>query len=519
MDFQQQGQEGQQQQQQQQQQPLEPQLQPQQQQQQEPSAVSSSSTMSTTTANHPAGDRANNDNDEHAETMLSEHQRALVQHQENQRQQEIYLQQLQLMQRLQAMPGSTSRPWYPTFGPILATSCSDNTIQLDNPNQYTLINNAKLNRHAVGPHWRSIQTSVSFSPTPSPPSSSPQMQARSLIQSSLSSSLSMASTTTSLHAYLSATYSSAASIDQVRASSFHQHDDQDMEAISESTGVQQRDAVHQEFYQKHSYPHDPRHHLLHGLPENSREARENHPTINRSPAHTPFPVGGFKARSNAKRKWDDDDDDDDDDDGEQDNDQGVRLSQDESIHHHHQVHHQHTNTTTIPYPTPTSTSSPSQQQGAGMGAGVQPHPHPPTSSFSNHSSVQQFVPTTAAAAAVTTIPRIRSGDQDQEDHDMGSTDPQYPNRRLSNRVRMDDALMDQEDMDMAEGGATTAAAAAVVAAYNSNGSANKPRRSKPRLDHSAIGITMAEARRLQSGEQVQDILQECFYNAAASSSR
>ncbi|KAG0006642.1 hypothetical protein BGZ65_005695 [Modicella reniformis] len=53
------------------------------------------------------------------------------------------------------MPGSTSRPWYPTFGPTITTTCSDSIIQLDNPNQYTLIiNNAKLNRHARKAIWQ-----------------------------------------------------------------------------------------------------------------------------------------------------------------------------------------------------------------------------------------------------------------------------------------------------------------------------------------------------------------------------
>ncbi|KAF9579290.1 hypothetical protein BGW38_004510, partial [Lunasporangiospora selenospora] len=116
-------------------------------------ASSSSSGKALPVASFPSGSWDPSD--------LSDQERAMQQAQENQRQQQLYLQQLELMQRLQAMPGSTARPWYPTFGPTLTTeSCSDSTILLDNPNQFTLINNAKLNRQAVGPHWRSIQTTA-----------------------------------------------------------------------------------------------------------------------------------------------------------------------------------------------------------------------------------------------------------------------------------------------------------------------------------------------------------------------
>ncbi|KAG0236968.1 hypothetical protein BGW42_002181 [Actinomortierella wolfii] len=137
---------------------------------------------------------------------------------EHHRQQQLYLQQLELMQKLQTMPGSTTRLWYPTFGPTVTTSCSDNTILLDNPHQYTLNNTAKLNRHAVGPHWRSIQTySVIPSSTPSSPQSSSSQQT--------------SSTGGSAPSPMAALYSSAASINQIRAASFRlhgEHADQDM---------------------------------------------------------------------------------------------------------------------------------------------------------------------------------------------------------------------------------------------------------------------------------------------------
>ncbi|KAF9435124.1 Ribonucleoside-diphosphate reductase large subunit [Entomortierella beljakovae] len=208
------------------------------------------------------------------------------------------------MQRLQAMPGSTTRPWYPTFGPSITTSCSDNTIQLDNPNQFTLINNAKLNRNAVGPHWRSIQTSTAYSPTPSPPSSSPMLQSYPFATSSVSSRLSSTSTTPALHAFLSTTYSSAASIDHARATSFHS-DDQALKAMSEKKETLQ--LVHQEYYQSHSYPHDPRHLLQQNNPSSSREARENTPVTSR----TAIGVNSLN-KSVAKRKaaWEDGEDED-----------------------------------------------------------------------------------------------------------------------------------------------------------------------------------------------------------------
>ncbi|KAK3811117.1 MAG: hypothetical protein J3Q66DRAFT_351075 [Benniella sp.] len=411
----------------------------------------------------------------HHTDTLSEHQKALAQHQENQRQQELYLQQLQLMQRLQTMPGSTSRPWYPTFGPAITTTCSDSTIQLDNPNQFTLINNAKLNRHAVGPHWRSIQTSATYSPTSSPPPSSPQMHVHAMAPSLSASvaSITAASTTNALHAYLSATYSSAASIDHVRAASFHQHE-QEMETASESSPSHLH-LVHRQYYQTHSYPHDPRHHLMQNKPGNSQEARESHSPANRTPV-PPVSVKTTPITSNAKRKasWEDDDEDDDD----EDKNEGVRSSQDESVQPYHSV----------PYPTPTSSTSQHTQF-----------------SLSIQSSVQQFVPVAGAAVPHTPV------EQDQ-DQDMNNAAEAYSNLSAvpptsggRDAERLD---ADQDGMDIVES-----------TANGMRSSIKLSKRTRPRLEHSAFGISMAEARRLQSGEQVQDILQECFYNAAASSTR
>ncbi|KAF9288439.1 hypothetical protein BGZ74_000913 [Mortierella antarctica] len=144
------------------------------------------------------------------ESSLTDEQRALNQFQEHQRQQQFYIQQLQLMQKLQSMPGSTTRPWYPSFGPAITTSCSDSTIQLDSPHQYTLMNNARLNKPSVGPHWRSIQPSSTYSPTPSPPSTSPRFP-------SMSASARVLTATGSME-----TYSSPSSINQARATSFSQ---------------------------------------------------------------------------------------------------------------------------------------------------------------------------------------------------------------------------------------------------------------------------------------------------------
>ncbi|KAF9104553.1 Ribonucleoside-diphosphate reductase large subunit [Mortierella sp. AM989] len=79
---------------------------------------------------------------------------------------------LQLMQRLQTTPGGMTLPWYPTFGPTtLPSTCSDRTIILTNPQQYTMTNHTRLNKQSVGPHWRSIPNS----PTSSPPPSSPRL--------------------------------------------------------------------------------------------------------------------------------------------------------------------------------------------------------------------------------------------------------------------------------------------------------------------------------------------------------
>ncbi|KAI1306755.1 hypothetical protein EDD11_004653 [Mortierella claussenii] len=88
---------------------------------------------------------------------------------EQQLQHQLYLQQLPLQQRLHAMPGSTTHPWYSTFGLARTTASADNTFLLDGPQQYKLINHAKLNKQSVGPHWRSVHSNMSFTPpTPSP---------------------------------------------------------------------------------------------------------------------------------------------------------------------------------------------------------------------------------------------------------------------------------------------------------------------------------------------------------------
>ncbi|KAF9162241.1 hypothetical protein DFQ26_003744 [Actinomortierella ambigua] len=138
---------------------------------------------------------------------------------EHRRQQQLYLQQLELMQKLQTMPGSTTRLWYPTFGPTVTTTCSDSTILLDNPQQYTLNNSAKLNRHAVGPHWRSIQT---YSPSSASLPSSPQPSNHSTTTAGASPSS------------MQALYASAASINQVRAASFCMHDGHAGQVMSEA---------------------------------------------------------------------------------------------------------------------------------------------------------------------------------------------------------------------------------------------------------------------------------------------
>ncbi|KAF9351159.1 hypothetical protein BGX34_000757 [Mortierella sp. NVP85] len=441
---------------------------------QEPFNSASSSAMLPPPGHHDSHASPIQTPSHHTDT-LSEHQKALAQHQENQRQQELYLQQLQLMQRLQTMPGSTSRPWYPTFGPAITTTCSDSTIQLDNPNQFTLINNAKLNRHAVGPHWRSIQTSATYSPTSSPPPSSPQMHVHAIAPSLSASvaSITATSTTNALHAYLSATYSSAASIDHVRAASFHQHD-QEMETTSCENSQPHLHPVHRQYYQTHSYPHDPRHHLMQNQPGNSQEARESHSLANRTPV-PPVSVKTTPVTSNAKRKasWEDDDEDDD-----EDKNEGARSSQDESVQPYHSV----------PYPTPTSSTSQHTQF-----------------SLSIQSSVQQFVPVAGAAVPHTPVEQDQDQDMDNAAEAYSNLSALPPTSGDRGAERLD---ADQDGMDIVESTAGSMRASNKLS-----------KRTRPRLEHSAFGISMAEARRLQSGEQVQDILQECFYNAAASSTR
>ncbi|KAF9543949.1 hypothetical protein EC957_000314 [Mortierella hygrophila] len=468
----------------------------------------------------------------------SEHQRALQQFNENQKQQQLYLQQLQLMQRLQSMPGSTTRPWYPTFGPAITTSCSDSTILLDSPHQYRLINNAKLNRHAVGPHWRSIQTSSTYSPTPSPPSSSPQLQARtlapsssSLSTSSSSSSLStMPGTTTALHAYLSSTYSSAASIDQARATSFHQHqhghgDGMGSNALPDGRQGAQDEPVHHQYYQSHSYPHDPRHHPHPAYhPGNSREARDTIPFANRASPLTPASERFTDSSRKMKRKaaWQDqdnsnninnneNDDSNDDEDGD-DNERSNRNCQDENDSE------QRINPSMM-------SSDPSQGfQPMSLSAGSPSRSESQTAlgSFSMQSSVQQFVPITTsrayqgvdAASSYLFAPNRSSMAEQDQDQDMGSVDSfnvsanaasfPAPSSRPS-PMSMETSSVDQEDMDV------------VLTSAPELGVPKQSKRTKPRLNPNVFGtMSIAETLREQSGERIQDIFQECFYNAASS---
>ncbi|KAG0007287.1 hypothetical protein BGZ80_004848 [Entomortierella chlamydospora] len=360
------------------------------------------------------------------------------------------------------MPGSTTRPWYPTFGPAITTSCSDSTIQLDNPNQFTLINNAKLNRHAVGPHWRSIQTSATYSPTPSPPASSPLLHSNTVAPSSLSSRLSTASTTTALHAYLSSTYSSAASIDYARATSFHQYD----QTMTENKGTQQQPS-HQEYYQSHSYPHDSRHHSMQSnQPSNSREARENMLVTNRL-----FLTPNTSATSHTGKRratWQD---------------EGDESDEDKN-----------------------DSASPQAMQVFSSSENVS---HPRT----EQSSVQQFVPATVFTEQSTIV---ESGAPVSQDQEMRSAEKRLSTQSTtSSCVNRDVESMDQDDMEVVAETISTAEDRLVDTPQP-----RQVKRSKQRLDWTVYGIeSVAEARRLQSGEQVKDIFQECFYNAAAPTSR
>ncbi|KFH65138.1 hypothetical protein MVEG_08619 [Podila verticillata NRRL 6337] len=133
--------------------------------------------------NNPVSDINNINN---GNQRISESERALQHSRESQRQQQLYLEQLQLTQKLQSMPGSTVRAWYPTFGPAITTTCSNNTIILDNPNHYTLASNAKANRQSVGPHWRSIPpASTVYSAAGPSPRTSPRLSTRSLYNQQL----------------------------------------------------------------------------------------------------------------------------------------------------------------------------------------------------------------------------------------------------------------------------------------------------------------------------------------------
>jgi hypothetical protein len=265
-----------------------------------------------------------------------------------------------------------------------------------------------------------------------------------------------------MQTHLFATYSSAASIDHVRATSFHRHD-QEMGIASDNRTLSQN-PVHQQYYQSHSYPHDPRHHLLHHPPGNSREARENLPLTNRA---LPEPRSSTRTSATAlstKRKaaWDDED-------GKNvsyaENGGNNTIESDDNL----------SRTESMGYPTPVSSSN------------LSTHPF-----FVVQCSVQDFVKSTA----IDTV-----ADQDQQ---MDSVDVHLSHNgtsTASSRMSMDMLSMDPTGTDTVQ----------------SNPSGVDTKRTRPRLDRSVSGTgSAAEARRLQSGEQVQDIFQECFYNAAAS---
>ncbi|KAG0049824.1 hypothetical protein BGZ83_005351 [Gryganskiella cystojenkinii] len=435
-------------------------------------------------------------------------------------------QQQQFAQRLQSIHSNTARAWYPTFGPAITTSCSDSTIQLDNPNQFTLINSAKMNRHAVGPHWRSIQAASTYSPTPSPPSSSPQLQSRSLhhhhhngtasssaYASPASSTLSSASTTSALHAYLSSSYSSPAMIDQARANSFRQSQRELESSSSSALGP----VVHHEYYQSHSYPHDPRHHLTQNPPVDSREARETMSLTNRSSpvVQSPIRFNQPQQASDPKKKrkaaWQDQEDQE----GKQDQDRAATTSLSNGVDAHMQ-------SSFIPTSISTSVSSSTSSTLS---------PVSPTYPFQQHqqqplSSVQQFVPVARTVAMTLSEnqqqQQMSSTDLLDADQDMMDgaesfiSDTNVNSTASSSRMSMDtSSSVDQDDSMHGIGGGDGGL----------NIQLNK--RTKVRLDPALIpagaaamslGVGSENAGRSQSENHVvQDIFQECFYNAASSS--
>lgn len=150
-------------------------------------------------------------------------------------------------------------------------------------------------------------------------------------------------------------------------------------------------------------------------------------------------------------------------------------------------------------------------------------------SYSNQSSVQQFVPITTstanqdvgtASSHLFAPSRISMAEQDQDqdqDQDMGSVDSfnmgtnaasfPTPSSRPS-PMSMETSSVDQEDMDV------------VLTSAAESGVPKQSKRTKPRLNPNVFGtMSIAETLREQSGERIQDIFQECFYNAASSSTR
>jgi hypothetical protein len=74
-------------------------------------------------------------------------------------------------------------------------------------------------------------------------------------------------------------------------------------------------------------------------------------------------------------------------------------------------------------------------------------------------------------------------------------------------MSMETSSVDQEDMD-------------VVLTSATETGPRQLKRTKPRLNPNVFGtMSIAETLREQSGERIQDIFQECFYNAASSSTR
>ncbi|KAF9970551.1 hypothetical protein BGZ73_006720 [Actinomortierella ambigua] len=487
---------------------------------------------------------------------------------EHRRQQQLYLQQLELMQKLQTMPGSTTRLWYPTFGPTVTTTCSDSTILLDNPQQYALSNSARLNRHAVGPHWRSIQT---YSPSSSSPSS-PQPLNHSTTTAGASPSPMMA------------LYASAASINQVRAASFCMHDDRADQVMSDATRpsaatsaatttshtmaptsgaapeVPQANYItghyagavrypdREPVQHNHSHPHPTYPYYINTTP-NYRERPELSTAMSRSTSQasnasmesvsTALTSGG---QSDKKRRapWHDED----------------VYREDSASEEQHELEHYHTHD--------------QDQELPGMDGGGD--------SFHGHGAVTQFVPVTRDGAPASTSSSVTASctqqlmDQDtdmicapaastfaeatreqgirspsRDSHVMGSDNSNNHAYRMSvdfagGRAKENGANLrnlkaqSAQERSLSHNGDPGAFSEVERHAHHLDfdGSVDvdghpidfeqsqsrpivQPRRTRIRRESDENDLA-AEARR-KSGEVIRDIFQECFYNAAASSSR